>query len=240
MNREIELLLLTNLLNSIFSKFSNIDDAVKYIIENKNYEGIQKIHHLMRGLFPNITEDQEETLVRFAWSSQKKTVNNEKFQFVGTLPPNPSMNIRRTQPVMDELIETSRKNFLITGYSISEYSGRFLEKIKERAKCGVRIWIFINDDDELEQKVHKYINSDIRVFRYARSKINANSALHAKVAISDKRKALITSSNLSFNGFVNNIEIGTIVESSQVEKLQDTFIRMVEDGYFVEVSKKYI
>ena len=56
------------------------------------------------------------------------------------------------------------------------------------------------------------------------------AALHAKIIVSDARKALVSSANLSYHGMQGNIEMGFLIESSdkakQIEEVLKEMVRM--------------
>lgn len=60
---------------------------------------------------------------------------------------------------------------------------------------------------------------DMNVF-----KVN-DTLLHAKVLVSDGKKALISSANLTLGGMLNNYELGVMLEDSDVAFEIETVIR---------------
>ena len=62
------------------------------------------------------------------------------------------------------------------------------------------------------------------------------SALHAKAISVDGEKTLITSANLSFHGQEGNLELGTLIESSEIaHQVDEVFTRLIFKKVFVEV-----
>jgi phosphatidylserine/phosphatidylglycerophosphate/cardiolipin synthase-like enzyme len=59
--------------------------------------------------------------------------------------------------------------------------------------------------------------------------------MHAKVVISDRKRAFVTSANLTSAAHARNIEVGTIFEDKQpAERLAGYFDGLVRSGAFVE------
>lgn len=58
--------------------------------------------------------------------------------------------------------------------------------------------------------------------------------------MSDNQKVFVSSSNLSYNGIVNNIEIGTLIEGrKKVDSIDDLFKKLKLKDMFVEIHKRY-
>lgn len=236
--RELDIYFLNNLLNSIFIRHKSIDSAIDYFFRHKNSTDIIKINDLLASLFHLSTEEQKLNFLTYSYYNFKNANTNQSWLLVGTLPLNIGIKIRKTLPVVEELITSAKKNLLITGYSISDYSKSIFTLIENQVKVGIKTYIFINDDDKLEEYFREFFNTlggTLRIFRYKSTKTNLNSTMHAKIIISDKKKALISSSNLSYGGFINNIELGTLVEGDQITKLFDAFLIMLNEGFFYEI-----
>lgn len=60
--------------------------------------------------------------------------------------------------------------------------------------------------------------------------------MHAKIAVFDNKHALISSSNLSYNGIINNIEIGNLLHGEKVGELETLFEEMLERRLFKELN----
>jgi len=52
--------------------------------------------------------------------------------------------------------------------------------------------------------------------------------IHAKVLISDNKKAYVGSANISQNGFLNSFEVGVIVEGESVVNLKKVVLSLEE------------
>src|SRR3990170_2666221 len=111
------------------------------------------------------------------------------------------------------------------------FSDERLKKVKR-----IEIWFRINIEDfvmgttdydallAFAERVHKQLKAD-------KFRLYASNDLHAKVYASD-RKVLITSANLTKNGFVDNIEVGidTLLSASLKNALES----------FMEEQYKYL
>ena len=80
--------------------------------------------------------------------------------------------------------------------------------------------------------------SDIEVFEYLFSNnctISLIQNLHAKIYISDRKKAIVTSENCTFSGLTRNAEIGVLIdEPEKVEELNETFHAWHKQGRIID------
>ncbi len=70
--------------------------------------------------------------------------------------------------------------------------------------------------------IKELIKNDVVVRNYQK--------LHAKIYIFDKKKALITSANLTNNGLYNNFEYGVLIDDDTItDKVYEDYIQMIND-----------
>ncbi len=131
--------------------------------------------------------------------------------------------VRSTSSVIEELIDSTENSLLITIYILSDR--KILKKIRESLERGISVDILVYAPEkntygiynEILRLEKEYI--DMNVF-----KVN-DTLLHAKVLVSDGKKALISSANLTLGGMLNNYELGVMLEDSDVAFEIETVIR---------------
>lgn len=62
------------------------------------------------------------------------------------------------------------------------------------------------------------------------------SALHAKLAIVDQQRMLVTSANLTYHGLTGNIEIGVLVEGSTTREVVNLLNKLIARAILVPLS----
>ena len=71
---------------------------------------------------------------------------------------------------------------------------------------------------------------DALQYEYQKQEEDKMAALHAKIVVSDARRSLVSSANLSYHGMQGNIEMGFLIESSekakQIEQVMKEMVRM--------------
>ena len=175
---------------------------------------------------------------------------NDKVSLVVTAPPSFRINAKPTMTVVRSMIEESKRNILITGYSLSSYFSELTDTIIDKSQKGVFVKFFINniekqtDADKLLRyrghflKLYDYSNEDDKMAAL-HAKVNEDdkmAALHAKVISVDMSKTLITSANLSYHGQQGNIELGALIESEHTAKqLDEILTQLIFKRVFTEV-----
>lgn len=162
---------------------------------------------------------------------------NDKVSLVVTAPPSFRINAKPTMTVVRSMIEGSKRNILITGYSLSSYFSELTDTIIDKSQKGVFVKFFINNIEKQpdEDKLLRYRGHFLKLYDYS-NEDDKKAALHAKVISVDMSKTLITSANLSYHGQQGNIELGALIESENTAKqLDEVMTQLIFKKIFREV-----
>ena len=131
---------------------------------------------------------------------------NDKVSLVVTAPPSFRINAKPTMTVVRSMIEESKRNILITGYSLSSYFSELTDTIIDKSQRGVFVKFFINNVEKQPDadKLLRYKGRFLQIYDYSNDE-DKMAALHAKVISVDIKHTLITSANLSYHGQQGNI-----------------------------------
>ncbi|KOP81467.1 hypothetical protein AMS60_02595 [Bacillus sp. FJAT-21945] len=212
----------------------NIENIYE-VLSGNNKNNLHLINQI-RKLFPNLTLLE---ISSFLYLIKKERENHKglenKVDIVGTFPNNLDVDLRQTVSVVRQLILEAEKSILITGYSISEFINEIIEILLNRSRQGVKVQFFIDKGINPQAFFSRdFTNVNFRIYQYRK---NENfSSLHAKVIMSDNKKAFVSSSNLSYNGLVNNIEIGTLISGEKVNSIAKLFEKLLLKDMFVELT----
>lgn len=161
----------------------------------------------------------------------------ESVEFVATLPANINSKFRKTISVVRQIILEAQKEILITGYAISEYFDEIFSVIINKNLSGVNIKFFVDDNINNLSYMETIKNlkglNNLELYKYQKNE--SLSSLHAKVIVVDNQKAFVSSSNLSYNGMVNNVEIGTIIRGAKVREIDNLFKQLIDNKYFIKI-----
>jgi len=184
------------------------------------------------GLSPTDYEELAET-IRSAMTMKR----NDKISLVVTAPPSFRINAKPTMTVVRSMIEGSKRNILITGYSLSSYFSELTDTIIDKSQKGVFVKFFINNIEKQPgaDKLLRYRGHFLKLYDYS-NEDDKMAALHAKVISVDMSKTLITSANLSYHGQQGNIELGALIESENTAKqLDEVMTQLIFKKIFREV-----
>lgn len=106
-----------------------------------------------------------------------------------------------------------------------------IQLLKKKSSEGVIIKLLIDKHVD-EGNINAIVGNESNFNIYKLIDSNQYSNLHAKVAVFDSNHAFISSSNLSYNGIINNIEIGNLLHGDKVMDLEKLFEEMLQMGYF--------
>jgi len=235
-NRDINIDLVVSKLREDIERFNAMDQGENTDLAFMNiFKG--SISYLKK-LFPGLNEIDTIRLLELAiglYNSKK----SEKVEIVLTAPNSFRLKARKTYAVMDEIIKNAKKSIMLTGYSISEYVDDKLELLIQKSKTGVYVNLFVNDikhKEEQLQKILMYRGKFLNIYNYCGKTDDKMAALHAKVIVTDKQKALITSSNLSYHGIEGNIEMGVLIESeNKCKDIEEIFFCLLRQKVFEKV-----
>lgn len=204
-------------------------------VDSNHAEIIQRI----KTDIPSLTDDDAKKVVQLASALTEKN-KTDKIEVVATMPLSFKTKVRKTKPVLEELVSTAEQTILITGYSISNYFQSVLEIINLKSKQGVVIEFFV-DDYKIFQPVLSCIEHQnkhfFKVYEYAGKDDDRMSALHAKTIIIDRKKMFISSANLTYHGLNGNIEIGVLVTSlAKVAQLCNIFSDLKRQKIFTLIE----
>lgn len=205
-------------------------------IENFSVNGVDtsftKAIAELKEHFPNCSDEEITDIINLCMQlyESKKT---ERADLVLTAPDSFRVKALRTKETIQKLIEGTEKSITITGYSISDYFADMLDVIIRKSQQGVYVRLYVNDMEKQKtvlDRLMAYKSRFLQVYEYQKQEDDKMAALHAKILISDVRKTLVSSANLSYHGMQGNIEMGFLLESSdkakQIEEIMKEMVRM--------------
>ena len=135
--------------------------------------------------------------------------------------------------ISEEFKGIVEKSLTITGYSLSDYFADMLDVIIRKSQQGVYVRLYVNDMEKQKSALDRlmaYKSRFLQVYEYQKQEDDKMAALHAKLLVSDAKKSLVSSANLSYHGMQGNVEMGFLIESSekakQIEEVMKEMVRM--------------
>ncbi len=186
--------------------------------------------------FPTLDENDSLRVLNLLMQMNNQN-NEEKIELVLTAPPSFNLRAKRTEDVVDELLQSARVSITMTGYSVSEYIKDFLDVIINKSQKGVFVKIFINKVDEQNaiEKLIAHKGRFLKIYNYS-NETDKMAALHAKVISIDNERTLVSSANLSYHGMSANIEMGCVIRSKKIaDKINEVFKNLIFGKVFTEI-----
>ena len=161
----------------------------------------------------------------------------EHADLVLTAPDSFRVKTLRTKDTLHKLIEKTEKSLTITGYSISDYFADMLDVILKKSQQGVYVRLYVNDIEKQKDVLDRlmaYRSRFLQLYEYQKQEDDKMAALHAKLIVSDVKKSLVSSANLSYHGMHGNVEMGFLIEShDKAKQIEDVMKEMVRMKVFV-------
>ncbi len=208
-----------------------IADAIDSYSVNGVDASFTKVIIELKEHFPNCSEEEITDIISLCTQlySSKKT---ERADLVLTAPDSFRVKALRTKETLQKLIEDTEKSLSITGYSISDYFADMLDVIIRKSQQGVYVRLYVNDMEKQKavlERLMAYKSRFLQVYEYQKQD-DKMEALHAKLLVSDVKKSLVSSANLSYHGMRGNVEMGFFIESTekakQIEDIMKEMVRM--------------
>lgn len=150
---------------------------------------------------------------------------NQKIDVVWTGPGTESA-LRRTAPVLLELIQSAQEEIIVISFAAFRISDA-LEAFEERARHGVKMHFILESKEDSEGRLHTdaavafnalvgYHN--VKFYIWPIEKRPPGALLHAKAVIVDGHTALSTSANLTESAISANIELGFLIDGGDAPK----------------------
>ena len=204
-----------------------IVDALENYSVNRENAQFRLVIEELRNHFTNCSEQEITDIISLCMKmySSKKI---EHAELVLTAPDSFRVKTLRTKDTMRNMIENTEKSLTITGYSISDYFAEMLDIIIKKSLQGVYVRLYVNDTEKQKEV--------LQIYEYQKQEDDKMAALHAKLIVSDVKKSLVSSANLSYHGMQGNIEMGFLIEShekaKQIEEVMKEMVRMKVCGKY--------
>lgn len=222
---------------NVFIILNTFLDEVKMISAGKlPEETFLRTIKLINQEFPTLDENDSLRVLNLLMQMYNQN-NEEKIELVLTAPPSFNLRAKRTEDVVDELLQSARVSITMTGYSVSEYIKDFLDVIINKSQKGVFVKIFINKVDEQNaiEKLIAHKGRFLKIYNYS-NETDKMAALHAKVISIDNERTLVSSANLSYHGMSANIEMGCVIQSKKIaDKINEVFKNLIFGKVFTEI-----
>ena len=169
-------------------------------------------------------EDRQKEIYRESSSRKRSIKNEEQYREY-------QIWHMEVQEELDELKQEKRE--------IKRQIQLALDVIIKKSQQGVYVSIYVNDIEKQKEALDRlmsYRSRFLQIYEYQKQEDDKMAALHAKLIVSDVKKSLVSSANLSYHGMQGNIEMGFLIEShdkaKQIEEVMKEMVRMKVCGKY--------
>ena len=173
---------------------------------------------------------------------------NQRLDLVWTGPESGVIPLRRTDQALLELIEGAKARLHIVSFAVYKVDA-VKEALVAAAQRGVRLNIYLETPDASEGKMAydtiRALGSEVRKQAYLYTwpfdkrpltPDGKYGSLHAKIALADGERLLISSANLTDYALTLNMEMGVMIERGREPgQVEHHLQRLIEQGLFVLV-----
>lgn len=134
------------------------------------------------------------------------------------------------ESAIDDLLSNARNEILLTAYSIGK-ADQIFDLLELALARGVRVRMVVNRLQEQHDTVRWRLNQFQQKYPYfalhSFEPGGERGDLHAKVLVVDRKRALVGSSNLSYNGMVLNHELALVAGAEDATKIASAIDTLV-------------
>lgn len=216
------------------SRLHILSEDLNLHFENESIHSYSKSIEKIKKVFPELQEKEVMKiyyLLKVSYEhEQKKKI---KAEIVVTAPAAITHQYRHTVGVLKEHIQGAHEVILLTGYSVSDFAKELIELLIKKTREGVKVKFYIDKNVDIRLFTAAIKNKDFELYKYR--ELGNFSNMHAKIVLIDNKTAFISSSNLSYNGIVNNLEIGSIISGKPVREIEKVFNSLLKEEFFIRV-----
>lgn len=162
---------------------------------------------------------------------------------VAATQPQGGRRIRTTGGVARDVVGGAVEHLLVVGYSVTAdpalagLAAKTLAAMGEAASRGVTVTAILHRNELNRTAILKTWPSSAprpRFYTWPEQPHDTMAKMHAKVLVADARDAFVTSANLTYHGFVGNVEMGVRIIGKPAKVIADVFERLLIEGEFVD------
>ncbi len=167
----------------------------------------------------------------FAVNRESHRAASPFIEIVCTAPHRLGIHLRTTFATAREMIANAEREILIAGYAFTEGAGDLIDDLAVAVRQRTVAVTLIGNRmrDRLPFLRSRWPRDVVppKIFSREADPYDDMAALHAKIIVCDRARALVTSANFSRHGLHDNIEIGVSVRADVVARIADFLHAMI-------------
>lgn len=180
--------------------------------------------------------------LRSAAAMARRNSDGQKVELVWTGPGTSLIPMRRTEQVIQQIIDAARERIWLTSY-VFVYPDGIIENIRAASTRGVEISAILESPKSRGGQIGHDPAENLRqiapaahIFEWTmESKKKAGAGLsgcvHAKCLVADSNAAFITSANFTDSAMDRNMEMGVLINGGAIpSRIADHFLMLCDNG----------
>lgn len=159
---------------------------------------------------------------------RERAARAQRVSIVWTGPETSAIPVRRTEQALLELIASARERLVVVSfavYKVPEVAAAIVECAQEGCDVAVVVESEVESGGkvtfEMSQALGSAVAENAKLYTWPRelrpeTGNGKRASLHAKCAVADGERLLVSSANLTEYAFTKNIELGLLVEGGDV------------------------
>lgn len=198
-----------------------------------------------RQLAPEVPAQSIALAMRSASRSVSETRRSQQLEFVWTGPDSRYIPLRRTHQALLQLVEEATNSLHIVSFAVYKAEA-IVKALVASLDRGVDVAIYLETPDASQGKVAfnpiGALGSELArraslfvwpLEKRSLSETGRHGSLHAKLALADNRRLLVSSANLTQYAMTLNMESGVLVSGGDIpDKVARHLSYLVESGQF--------
>ncbi|AKB37291.1 Cardiolipin synthetase [Methanosarcina siciliae C2J] len=127
--------------------------------------------------------------------------------------------------VIADLINSAEDDLFLTAYILS--NPEIIEHMHSALARGVRIRVIMASPERQNVEIMDKIRDLEKKYPHMKLVGITDLTMHAKVLVSDRKTALVSSANLTFSGMTKNYEMGLLVNSCEIaQQIENVLLKI--------------
>ncbi len=166
-----------------------------------------------------------------------------KVDLVWTGPDVPGLAVRPTGAVVEELLRSAIHEVVLLGYAVSQQGERVSHVLRLLGDAVARecaVTVVLHSDDASANRAQLLAGWALpvhpRVLTWRPPPGYPYTKMHAKALVVDRRRALVTSANLTLHGLEANLELGVRIDGAVAAAITERIDMLIARGVLVDLN----
>lgn len=222
--------------------------ALERAVATPHYQDAVRDLREVWALHPAVDSDALALALECA-SERQQAARRRRVSIVWTGPPTDAVPVRRTDQALLELVNMSKQRLIVVSFAVYKVPA-IADALVAAAFRGVSVAVVLESEVESGGKVDyemaaalgSEVAKHVSIYTWPwelrpKTPKATRASLHAKCAVADGERLLVSSANLTEFALTLNIELGLLVEGDDTpQRIQRHIESLIENGVLTRLS----